>query len=381
MERTLMDDRLTRLRAAMADRDLDTFVSVKFVNTYYLSGFTSLDTGRPTTYTRPIVVIVDSEGATLVIPALNDEPARATSVIQDIRSYAGGPVEERARELVVERLREVGARRVGVEEDAISSESLAALRATLPGTEFVFAADAIEQLRIRKDEAEVELLRQAAELSDAAVRASLAAARPGLTELEAETAGLLALREAAAAKGESAALDLISVVLSGPRGSMPHEMTSGRRLQDGDALWSCWLVGYRGYWIENIRMATVGDDGGHADGYELVREALLAGQDAARPGETPARVYAAVIDVLEQHSIPGGRTLGRAGHGMGLEYHEPPFVESADSTPLEPGMVITVEPGIWIPGVAGLTLSNTLVIRDGEPEILPKASLTLHASA
>jgi Xaa-Pro aminopeptidase len=162
---------------------------------------------------------------------------------------------------------------------------------------------------------------------------------------------------------------------------MPHEMTSGRRLQDGDALWSCWLVGYRGYWIENIRMATVGDDGGHADGYELVREALLAGQDAARPGETPAQVYAAVIDVLEQHSIPGGRTLGRAGHGMGLEYHEPPFVESADSTPLEPGMVITVEPGIWIPGVAGLTLSNTLVIRDGEPEILPKASLTLHASA
>jgi Xaa-Pro aminopeptidase len=317
----------------------------------------------------------------LVIPALNDEPARATSVIQDIRSYAGGPVEERARELVVERLREVGARRVGVEEDAISSESLAALRAALPGTDFVFAADAIEQLRIRKDEAEVDLLRQAAQLSDAAVRASLAAARPGLTELEAETAGLLALREAAAAKGESAALDLISVVLSGPRGSMPHEMTSGRRLQDGDALWSCWLVGYRGYWIENIRMATVGDDGGHADGYELVREALLAGQDAARPGETPAQVYAAVIDVLEQHSIPGGRTLGRAGHGMGLEYHEPPFVESADSTPLEPGMVITVEPGIWIPGVAGLTLSNTLVIRDGEPEILPKASLTLHASA
>jgi Xaa-Pro aminopeptidase len=116
-----MDDRLTRLRAAMADRGLDAFMSVKFVNTYYLSGFTSLDTGRPTTYTRPIVVVVDGGGATLVIPALNDEPAHATSIIRDIRSYAGGPVEERARELVVERLREVGARRVGDEEDAMSS--------------------------------------------------------------------------------------------------------------------------------------------------------------------------------------------------------------------------------------------------------------------
>jgi Xaa-Pro aminopeptidase len=376
-----MDDRLTRLRAAMADRGLDAFISVKFVNTYYLSGFTSLDTGRPTTYTRPIVVVVDGDGATLVIPALNDEPAHATSIIRDIRSYAGGPVEERARELIVERLREVGARRVGVEEDAISSASLAALRAALPDTEFLFAADAIERLRIRKDDAEVALLRQAAELSDAAVEASLAAARSGLTELEAETAGLVALRDAAAAQGESAALDLISVLLSGPRGSMPHEMTSGRRLQDGDALWSCWLVGYRGYWIENIRMATVGDDGGHADGYGFVHDALLAGQEAARPGRTPADVYAAVMGVLEGHSIPGGRTLGRAGHGMGLEYHEPPFVESADTTPLEPGMVMTVEPGIWIPGVAGLTLSNTLVVRDGEPEVLQKASLALHASA
>jgi Xaa-Pro aminopeptidase len=376
-----MDDRLTRLRAAMADRGLDAFISVKFVNTYYLSGFTSLDTGRPTTYTRPIVVVVDGDGATLVIPALNDEPAHATSIIRDIRSYAGGPVEERARELVVERLREVGARRVGVEEDAISSASLAALRAALPDTEFLFAADAIERLRIRKDDAEVALLRQAAELSDAAVEASLAAARSGLTELEAETAGLVALRDAAAAQGESAALDLISVLLSGPRGSMPHEMTSGRRLQDGDALWSCWLVGYRGYWIENIRMATVGDGGRHADGYGFVHEALLAGQEAARPGRTPADVYAAVMGVLEGHSIPGGRTLGRAGHGMGLEYHEPPFVESADTTPLEPGMVMTVEPGIWIPGVAGLTLSNTLVVREGEPDILQEASLALHESA
>jgi len=73
--------------------------------------------------------------------------------------------------------------------------------------------------------------------------------------------------------------------------------------------------------------------------------------------------------------------LGRAGHGMGLEYHEPPFVERADTTPLEPGMVLTIEPGIWIPGVAGLTLSNTLVVRDGAPEVLTQAPLALHDAA
>jgi Xaa-Pro aminopeptidase len=375
----LTDDRLARLREGMAERGLDAFVSVKFVNTYYLSGFTSLDTGRPTTYTRPIVVVVDADSATLVIPALNDEPAKAASAIRDIRSYAGGPVEERARELVVERLREAGARRVGVEEEAMSSASLAALRAQLPGTEFVFASEAIERLRIRKDESELALLRQAAELSDVAVRASLDAVRSGRTELEAETAGLVALREAAAAEGESAAIDLISVLLSGPRGSMPHEMTSGRRLRAGDALWSCWLVAYRGYWVENIRQACVAPRDRELEaGYRVVHEGLLAGQEVARPGRTPAEVYAAVVGVLERHSIPGGRVLGRSGHGMGLEYHEPPFVESADTTPLEAGMVLTIEPGIWIPGLAGLTLSNTVVVRDGEPEVLTSASLDLH---
>ena len=377
-----MDDRLARLREAMDERGLDAFVSVKFVNTYYLSGFTSLDTGRPTTYTRPIIVVVDGAGATLVIPSLNEEPAAATSAIRDIRSYASGPVEERARELVVERLREVGARRVGVEQEAMSSEALAALRAQLPTTEFVFAGEAVERLRIRKDEAEVALLRQAAELSDVAVHATLGAVRSGLTELEAETAGLLALRQAAAGKGESAAVDLISVLLSGPRGSMPHEMTSGGRVPAGDTLGAGGLVADRGYWVENIRQARVAPRGGeHADGFRYVHEALLGGREAARPGRTLAEVYAAVITILERHSIPGGRTLGRAGHGMGLEYHEPPFVESADATPLEPGMVITIEPGIWIPGVAGMTLSDTLVVRDGEPEVLTKSPLALHDAA
>lgn len=371
-------DRLVRLREAMAARELDAFVSVKFVNTYYLSGFTSLDTGRPTTHTRPIVVIIDEVGATLVIPALNDEPARLSSAIEDIRSYDRGPVDEAARELVVERLREVGARRIGIEEEAMSSETMAELRRLLPDTELVFAGDVVEALRMRKDESELALLRTAAALSEVAIDASLAGARAGVAELEVETAGLVALREAAAAEGESAALDLISVVLSGPRGSMPHEMTSGRMLRSGDALWSCWLVGFRGYWIENIRQALVGPhDGELADAYAIVHEALLAGQAAARPGATPADVYRTVASVLGTHRITGGVVLGRSGHGMGLEYHEPPFVEAADATPLEPGMVMTIEPGIWIPGRAGLTLSNTIVVTDDAPEILTNAPLEL----
>ena len=160
---------------------------------------------------------------------------------------------------------------------------------------------------------------------------------------------------------------------------MPHEMTSTRVLADGDAVWSCWLVSHRGYWIEHIRQALVTPhDSELADGYRVLCEGLLAGQDAAHAGTTLAEVYRAVSDVLNGHSIDGGLVLGRAGHGMGLEYHEPPFVEASDNSELEPGTVITIEPGIWIPGRAGLTLSNTLVIGEADPEVLTKAPLQLH---
>ena len=96
----------------------------------------------------------------------------------------------------------------------------------------------------------------------------------------------------------------------------------------------------------------------------------MAGQEAARPGAVASDVFSAVIGVLKRDEIPGAVILSRSGHGSGLEYHEPPFMEETDHTPLEPGTVLTVEPGIWMPGIGGATLSNTLVVREGGAEIL-----------
>ena len=355
----------------MAARDLDAFVSMKLINTYYLSDFTSLDTMRSTTYTRPIVVVVDHTDAALIVPTVGEEAAHKMSAIKDIRSYGTSPVKEVAQGLTFDRLAEVGARRVGVEQDAMTGEWLAAWDKRLPETEAVFAGDVIERLRMRKDEEEIELMRHAASLADAAVRASMNACTPGTIELAAETTGIVALRAAAADDGEAAMIDAISGVLSGPRGSMPHELSSGRAIQSGELFWQVWLVAYRGYWIENVRtgVAAAGEseyDRVHA----VVDEALMAGQEAARPGAVASDVFSAVMKVLKRDEIPGAVILSRSGHGMGLEYHEPPFMEASDHTPLEHGTVLTVEPGIWMPGVGGATLSNTLVVRNEGAEIL-----------
>ena len=106
----MIDDRLQRLREGLEARKVDAFVSLKLVNTYYLSGFTSLDTARPTTYTRPIAVVVDATDSCLIVPLLDEEAAGETSQIRDIRCYSAAPAVQAARDMVLERLREVGAR-------------------------------------------------------------------------------------------------------------------------------------------------------------------------------------------------------------------------------------------------------------------------------
>src|SRR5258708_1689387 len=109
----MVEDRLQRMREQMVERELDAFVSLKLINTYYLSGFTSLDTMRSTSYTRPIVVVVDHDGAALIVPGVGAEAAEKTSAIRDIRSYGASPVKEISRGLTFERLEEIGARRIG----------------------------------------------------------------------------------------------------------------------------------------------------------------------------------------------------------------------------------------------------------------------------
>lgn len=367
----MIDERLANLRSVLAERELDAFVSLKLVNTYYLSGFTSLDTARPTSYTRPIAVVVDASDAVLIAPLLDEEAAGESSEIRDIRCYRGSPAPDAARALVRERLEEIGARRIGIEQDTITADWLGFFARELPQLEVVPAGDAIQRLRLRKDESEIALIAEAARLADIAIRASLGASKPGTPEIVAETDGVVALRRAAAAGGEQAIVDAIPMVLAGARSSMPHEFTTGRPIEEGELMWHCWLVSYRGYWVENIRTGVAAaSDGRYADAFKLLHESLLAGQDAAVPGATAGDVYRTVMQILHSREVPGGVVLNRAGHGMGLEYHEPPFVEDADETVLEPGVVLTVEPGIWVSGTGGYALSNTVVVREGGIEQL-----------
>ena len=153
---------------------------------------------------------------------------------------------------------------------------------------------------------------------------------------------------------------------------MPHDFTTRRRLETGDVV-ACWLVAYDGYWVENIRTTVVGGKPSDEQRriFDAVREAHDRGMNAVRPG-TPASAYEAVRST--RPSRPGGRIHHRAYYGMGLGYHEPPFVGPSDQTVLEPGAILTIEPGVFYSGMGGITLSDTLLVTDDGHEVLTHSS-------
>jgi Xaa-Pro dipeptidase len=361
-------DRLRRLQDAIEKRDLDALLLYKPVNAYYASGFTSLDTARPNSYTRPIVAVITPAAATLVVPLLDDEPAREMSWIQDVRSYIKAPPFESAQEVITDFLKEQGVAggRIGVEDDFLSLRIEADLEQRLPGLSLVPAASIVEQQRLIKDAEEIAHIREASRLTDVAMTASMDAMTAGRSEIEVEAEGIRAIR---LPNGESnghsdaAMIDAMAIIIGGARGSMPHEFSSYRRYADGDLTWHCWLISSHGYWAENVRSVVLGEaNDTQRHMIATAREALALGKEQVRPGNEVGNVFAAVHSHLKAGAPEGAMVISRSGHGSGLEYHEPPFVEITDRTVLQPGMVLTVEPGIFLAGMGGATFSDTVVV-------------------
>ena len=371
-------DRLQRLQAALEQEQLDALLVYKPVNAYYASGFTSLDTARPNSYTRPIVAVITRDAASLIVPLLDDEPARESSWIADVRSYIKAPPFESAQQMITDYLQEQGvaAGRIEVEEDFFSLRMEADLKRRLPNVTIVPAAAIIERARLVKDAEEIAHIREASRLTDIAMTATMDAMIVGRSELEIEAEGFRAIRlpeSQLTGSDHNAMIDAMAIIIGGARGSMPHEFSSYRRYENGDLTWHCWLISSRGYWAENVRSVVLGDANDvQRRMIAAVREALELGKEQVRPGNEVGNVFDAVHAHLLKKAPEGAMVISRSGHGSGLEYHEPPFVETTDRTILEPGMVFTVEPGVFLPGVGGASFSDTVVVTEGGYETLTR---------
>ncbi len=356
----LIGERLERLRSAAREAGLDAFLATSDESIAYLSGFRPLQLER----LFAVVARIDGGGST-VVPRLDlGQVAGSSSVLEPV-SY------EASSDGLSELAGALGdADRVGVEEDHLIYGRAEALRGR--GFELVAAGNVIDSLRWSKDEAEIAKVRSACELVERALVQMFESLRPGSIEREVNAKVESWLREHGAS-------DAHPLILFGESAANPHGEPGPRELRRGDVVCADLSACLDGYWGDLTRCATMGPASDWArEAWELVREAQAVAIDACRVG-VPAREVDAAQRRLVEARPDLGACLHGAGHAIGLAIHEPPFLVPRTETPLEEGMIFTIEPGIYQEGMGGIRLEDDVVVRAGGHEVLSSLPLDLVA--
>ncbi|ELY49612.1 M24 family metallopeptidase [Natronorubrum sulfidifaciens] len=249
------------------------------------------------------------------------------------------------------------------------------LRACVPNATFGLASTVLEEVRIRKDARELDALRRAGAVAD---RVSLEVRSRGedlIGMSERELAGEIERLLASAGGGEPA---FSTIVASGPNGARPHHHSSDRPIEVGDpivldfgAFVAADLEGGTGrYPGDQTRTMVVGEPPAkYRQVHETVLHAQQAAIDAVEPGVTAGSIDRAARSVIEDAGY-GDAFVHRTGHGVGLEVHEPPYIVDGNDRELEPGMVFSVEPGIYLEGEFGVRIEDLVVVTDDGAERL-----------
>ncbi len=250
--------------------------------------------------------------------------------------------------------------RLAFETQEMTVDRHAAL-ASAPGPlTFIPLGLAVEELRMVKDETEIELLARACAITSEAFADALPSMRPGQTERE----FAVLLERAMIDRGaEKPAFD--SIVASGPNGAIPHHVPGDRPFASGDLVTVDCGARFGGYYADMTRTVAIGEPAAwQRDLYELVAAAQRAGVAAVRVGASVAAVDAAARDMIAEAGH-GDHFQHGLGHGIGLEIHEAPMIGYGKTGTLGNRVPVTVEPGVYLPGKGGVRIEDTLVVRAG----------------
>ena len=261
-----------------------------------------------------------------------------------------------------------GVRRLAVESDSLSHDRFLEL-SDQEAVELVSLDRAVQRLRTVKDEEEVEALREACTISTTALEQLLAGPLVGCPERE-----LARVLEAAMLDLGAEAVAFPTILAGGPHSAIPHHQPTTRPVQRGELLKIDFGARVRGYHADCTRTFVVGAPpaGWQQEIHDAVRDAQAVGVDHSRPGVATSDVDAAVVESLRTVGL-ANRFVHGLGHGVGLQIHEDPYLGSTSTGMLGDCTVITIEPGVYLPGRGGVRIEDTLVVRDGGPEVLTAA--------
>ncbi|HOB30617.1 MAG TPA: Xaa-Pro peptidase family protein [Bacillota bacterium] len=339
----MTSDVLEKLRTKLVEDSVDGLLISKPENWRYVSGFTG-DSG---------VLLITAEHSFLFTDSRYTEQARSEApdftVVKTV-------IEE---DVVKNTVNELGLKRIGFEKDYVTYAMWERLRDRFEKQELVGISGWVEELRMIKTSEEVEYISRAQKIAENAFERLLPLIKVGTSEID------LALElEFTMRKMGSEGVAFPFIVVSGPRSSLPHGQPSTRKLEPGDFVTFDFGARFQGYCSDMTRTIVIGPlDEKHKEIYEVVLAAQLTALDVIGPGVLGKEVDLAGRKVIEEAGY--GEYFGHGiGHGVGLNVHEKPSVGRTSEDILEPGMVITVEPGIYIEGFGGVRIEDMVVVTE-----------------
>ena len=336
-----LSNRLAGLRREMSAMEIDGMLVIKPENRIYLSGFLG----------SSAYLVVGKDQAVLLTDfryvQQAKEQARDFTVIKHTPAWMDS---------LPEVLAAAGVQRLGFEQDYLTYAQYSELKQYL-SAELIPTSGLVETLRQVKDEQELAYMQQATDIAEAAFAEIVSKVAAGRTEAEIAFDLEIAMRRRGA---EGVSFPIISA--SGPRSSLPHGAPTERILQEGDFLTLDFGAAVHGYRSDMTRTVVLGQPSERQlEIYRIVQKAQLAAEQAVRPGIPGKTVDKVARDIITEAGY--GQYFGHGlGHGVGLQIHEGPSAGMRGETILQPGMIVTVEPGIYIPDFGGVRIEDMVMV-------------------
>jgi Xaa-Pro dipeptidase len=334
--------RRTRLAQRYDELEIDALLVTKLPNVRYLTGFTG-SSGMALVAPAEAVFFTDGRYAE---QSRHEVPDLPTVASMDPPTGA-----------ILDHCRRLGVERLGFERHAVTVAQLEGWRETWEGIGLAGVGEEVERLRWTKDPEERALVRSAQEATDGAFEDVLDALLVGITERQAA----VALEQAMARHGADG-LSFDSIVAFGEHAAEPHHRPCHRALAEGDVIKMDFGAECGGYHTDMTRTVAFGEPAAELRKvHDVVAAAQQAGIDAVRPGAVGGDVDRAARRVVEDAGY-GDRFTHGLGHGVGLEIHEGPSLRRGGEDVLPEGSLVTVEPGVYLPGIGGVRIEDTVEI-------------------
>jgi len=345
-------DRMSKAQDKMQENDVDYVFLTPDSNMYYVSGY------EGEIHERHFFLVISQSQSFFFVPDLYEEQVRDDTWIKDVRTWSDS---ENPRKELGEILNGSNSGKVLVSEQ-MQARFLLDLKKIFSEADFELAGEVFEQLRLRKSSEEVERIKESSKIADEVIKDLREMNEEIVGKTEEELADLI--KEKMSEKGGEEP-SFTPTASSGPNGAKPHYSYGEEIIEKGEQVvldFGCYKDHYPS---DQTRTLVFGGEPSEKfkEVHETVRKAQQKAVEKVKPGVKAKEVDRAARKVIEDAGY-GDKFIHRTGHGVGLELHEPPFINQENNRELEEDMVFSVEPGIYIEGEFGVRIEDLVVVTE-----------------